>query len=119
MASKSLRKMRAWGLTGFGFTDDFDPRKYPVTWLKFQKYVDKKEKSMMFKALFKPLYKEMLEKELSGYYKGGHKLSASLKKEIKSNVKQIATEMVKAKLQTAFHPAQQGYKEQEDVLPEG
>lgn len=98
MANRNLRKVLDYGLSGFGFTADFNPNKYPITWAKFQKYVDKKEKSMIFNSLFKPLYKAELAKVLSAYGPGRHKLTASLKKEIKVSVKHNVKEMVKAQL---------------------
>lgn len=119
MASKNLRKIKSMGLTGFGFTDDFNPHKYTVNWARFQKYVDKKEKSMVFNSLFRPLYKALLAKEMGAYIEGGHTLSAALKREITENVKQIAKEMVQTKLKASSNSTKQSYKEQEDVLTEG
>lgn len=119
MATKNLRKVRAWGLSGFGFSADFDPGAHPINWAKFQKYVDKKEKTMIFNSLFRPLYKTELAKVLSGYGKGRHKMTAALKKEIKESVKHNVKETIKARLQVAANPPQQGYKEQETVLEEG
>lgn len=119
MASKNLRKIRQMGLTGFGFTSDFNPDKYTRNWERFQKYVAHKEASRIYQSMFKPLYKEMLAAELGQYFKGGHKLNSALKREIKEDVKARAKEIVKAKLATSANPAQQSFKEQETVLPEG
>lgn len=113
--TKNQRKIKLMGLSSFGFTSDFNPNKYTKSWDYFQKYVAHKEASMIYQGLVAQFYKE----EIDAYTKGGHKLSAKFRKEIKQNAKAKAKENLKAKLQAAAAPAQQGYKEQESVLQEG
>lgn len=116
--TKNKRKISLWGLGAWGFTDDFNPNKYPVNWDKFQKHVDNKERSVLFNELFRPLFKEMLAKELAIYRNGGYPLTTALRKEIFQNVKTNAKEMVKTQLAPKAS-SQQSQKESEDVLPEG
>jgi hypothetical protein len=119
MASKNLRKIRQMGLSGFGFSDDFDPSKYSVNWERFEKYVAHKEASVLYQSIFKPLYKKMVAEELGQYFKGGHKLNSALKREIKSSVKERAKEIAQAQITAASNSTKQSIKEQEVVLAEG
>ena len=119
MATKNLRKIREMGTSGFGFTSDFNPNKYPVNAIRYQKYVDTKKKNMLYHRLFDPLYKKMLAEELGQYFKGGHKLNSALKREIKEDVKDRAKKIVNAQIAAAPYTPEQGYKEQEVVLQEG
>lgn len=109
MATKNLRKIRSWGLTGLGFTGDFDPDKYLVNWPKFQKYIDKKEKSVIFNHLFRPLFMS-LYMELLG--------EGCVKSEAKRRARKKAIEIVKAQLTPTTNSTQQSFKGQEEILPE-
>lgn len=115
MASKNLRKIRQMGLSGFGFTADFNPNKYSRNWDRFQKYVAHKEASMVYQSLMRSLYKEEVDK----YLKGGHKVGRAFRKEIKAYAKARAKEITQAKVAAASNPTQQSFKEQEAVLAEG
>lgn len=116
--TKNQRKIKLWGLSTWGFTDDFNPNRYTKNWDYFQKYVDRKEKTLYFNQLFRPLYKKMLKEEIDVYINGGHKLSSALKKELTADVKFRAKEIVKAQLAAQASP-KQDQKEQQGLLAEG
>lgn len=117
--TKNLKKLVRWGLADGGFTDDFNRDKYAQSWERFEKYVDKKERTMIFNSLFRPAFKAAYASEIKKYLAGGHKVNSQMRKEIKEYVKDKIKESVKAAIASATTPAQQSFKEQEEVLPEG
>ena len=118
MASKNLRKIKKMGLNGFGFTSNFNPHNYTVNWHRFEKQVGLMEKRANFHAVFDQLFKRIWKEEVNKYLGLGHKFNHRLKKEMKTHVRQQAKEMAKAQIANKAS-AQQSFKEQETILPEG
>lgn len=95
-----------------------NPQDYPVNFARAVKHLNAQGHRMAFNAIFKPLFKQMLAEEFKQYADGGHKIHGALRREMVEYVKDKAKAATKAKL-AAEVAAQQGHKEQQDVLPEG
>lgn len=96
----------------------FKVNDYPVNLTKAINYINNKSARLAFNEIFRPLFKAILEKDIKEYLAMGHKLNYQLRK----GMVQYAKEKAKAETKTqlaAKAPAEQGFKEQEAVLPEG
>ena len=82
----------------------------PLSWNKAVKYIKAKDKRMTYNAIFKPLFAQVKQEMRD---EGCHESV------LKSRAKKKTKELIKNKLALATVAAQQGYKEQEDVLTEG
>ena len=96
----------------------FNPYNYPKNWNNAIKYINAKDRRMAFNKIFRPLFADIFAADVKAYLAGGHKLTSALKKQMRLYAKEKASEITKTKL-AAQTTAQQSFKEQEDVLPEG
>lgn len=121
MATKNLKKIiRKIYMNAKAKPEDrtFNPLNYPKNWGNAIKALKAKDYRLQFNAIFKPLYKQIYAEDIKVYVDGGHKITSRLKKLMKDNAKEKAKEIAKAKIALAANSPQQGYKEQESVLPE-